>query len=93
MVSSNWDDSFGSQHLPSDIYALAETAWGENAVCSHILCFKFTDTVRAVSRGIIARLTNRAPLEPYGRAVRCGHIKYMLNNHKVYNYVRAKYFV
>ena len=49
MISSNWDDSFGSQHLPSDIYALAETAWGENAVYSHILCFKFTDTVRAVS--------------------------------------------
>ena len=23
MVSSNWDDSFGSQHLPSAIYALA----------------------------------------------------------------------
>ena len=49
MVSSNWDDSFRSQHLPSDIYALAETAWGENAVRSHTICFKFTDTVRAVS--------------------------------------------
>jgi hypothetical protein len=23
MVSSNWDDSFGSQHVPSAIYALA----------------------------------------------------------------------
>ena len=28
MVSSNWDDSFGSQHLPSDIYALAEYGVG-----------------------------------------------------------------
>ena len=35
MVSSNWDDSFRSQHLPSAIYALAETARGEVALCSH----------------------------------------------------------
>ena len=35
MVSSNWDDSFGSQHLPSAIYALAETARGEVAFYSH----------------------------------------------------------
>ena len=45
MVSSNWDDSFGSQHLPSAIYALAETARGENAAFLHI-CSKFT--VRAL---------------------------------------------
>ena len=35
MVSSIWDDSFGIQHLPSAIYALAETARVEPAVCSH----------------------------------------------------------
>lgn len=35
MVSSNWDDSFGSQHLPNAIYTLAETARGEVALCSH----------------------------------------------------------
>ena len=35
MVSSNWDDSFGSQHLPSAIYALAQTARCEIAFCSH----------------------------------------------------------
>ena len=69
MVSSNWDDSFGIQHLPSTIYALAETAWGENAVCSHTICSKFT--VRAL--GVIS--AHRAPLEPYGRAVRCGHTR------------------
>ena len=35
MVSSNWDDSLGSKHLPSAIYALAGTARGETAACSH----------------------------------------------------------
>ena len=35
MVSSIRDDSFGSQHLPSAIYALAETARGGVALCSH----------------------------------------------------------
>ena len=35
MISSIQDDSFRSQHLPSAIYALAETARGEVALCSH----------------------------------------------------------
>ena len=35
MVSSNWDDSLGSEHLPSIIYALAETARDEVASFSH----------------------------------------------------------
>ena len=42
MVSSNWDDSFGSQHLPSAIYALAETARGEVVLCSNPRRSKFT---------------------------------------------------
>ena len=99
MVSSNWDDSFRSQHLPSAIYALAETARGETAVCSHLR--RSTFTARQCSPGSrdsgssatrLIALT-RAPLEPYGRAVCCGHRKFMLTNHNVYNYVRAKYFV
>ena len=32
---------------------------------------------------------HRAQREPHGRAVRCGHRKFMLTNHKVFNYVRA----
>ena len=89
MVSSNWDDSFGIQHLPSTIYALAETAWGENAVCSHTILS--SQSGLSGSSRLIA--LTRAPLEPYGRAVRCGHRKFMLTNHNIYNYVRAKYFV
>ena len=42
MVSSNWDDSFGSQHLPNAIYTLAETARGEVALSSHPIRSKFT---------------------------------------------------
>jgi len=85
VVSSIQDDSFGSKHLPSAIYALAETARGETAACSHPR--RSTFTVRAL--GVRSRLT-RARLEPYGgRAVRCGHRKFMLTNHKVY--IRANY--
>ena len=74
MVSSNWDDSFGSRHLPSAIYALAGTARGETAACSHPRRYTFT---RPGSRaGGHAHGGTRARLEPYsGRAVRCGHGK------------------
>ena len=92
MVSSNWDDSFGIQHLPSTIYALAETAWGENAVCSHTILSSQSGLSGSDLASRLIALT-RAPLEPYGRAVRCGHRKFMLTNHNIYNYVRAKYFV
>ena len=87
MGTSIQDDSLGSQHIPSAIYALAETVRGEVAFCSHPR--RSTFTVWAL--GVIS--AHRAPLEPYGRAVRCEHRKFMLTNHKVYNYVRAKYFV
>ena len=46
MVSSIRDDYFGSQHLLSTIYALAETARGETAACSHPR--RSTFTVRAL---------------------------------------------
>ena len=42
MVSSNWDDSFGSQHLLNAIYTLSETAMGEVELCSHPRRSKFT---------------------------------------------------
>ena len=42
MVSSIRDDSFGSQHLLSAIYALAETARGEVAFGSHPIRSTFT---------------------------------------------------
>ena len=42
MVSSIRDDSFGSEHLLSAIYALAETARGETAVSLHQIRSTFT---------------------------------------------------
>ena len=59
MVSSIWDDSLGSKHLPSAIYALAGTARGETAACSHPR--RSTFTVRAL-HGVRSRLTRELDL-------------------------------
>ena len=42
MGTSIQDDSLGSQHIPSAIYALAETVRGEVALCSHSRRSTFT---------------------------------------------------
>ena len=59
VVSSIQDDSFGSKHLPSAIYALAKTARGETAACSHPR--RSTFTVRAL-HGVRSRLTRELDL-------------------------------
>jgi hypothetical protein len=41
IVSSNWGDSFGSEHFPSD-KALAATMSGSEAFCSHSSRSTFT---------------------------------------------------
>ena len=90
MVSSIQDDSFGSRHLPSAIYALAGTARGETAACSHPRRSTFT---RPGSRGVVTLTAARVldlsliVVEQFVADIE----KFILTNHKVYNYVRANY--
>ena len=94
MVSSNWDDSLGSRHLPGAIYALAGTARGETAACSHP---RPLDVIRSHVRA----LAGRSRFFTAARVLDLSLIvveqfvadieNFMLTNHKVYNYVRANY--